>query len=92
MLQHVYLPEVFAAFVVGAKLIAPYSVILIGVLEYAGAGAISPGFGSLVQKFEEHARGASAMAAVIVFGVLGLVLCGCVSALEMIFLRWQRER
>lgn len=90
MLRHFYFQELKTGFAVGLRLATPYAVIVIGVLEYVGAGSAEPGFGTMVQMLSERGgQEPATIAAVIWYGFFGLFLLLVIEAAEGALLRWQ---
>lgn len=92
LIKHLYIFELFAGFMTGLRLAVPYSVILIGVLEFVGAGADQPGFGSIVARSYSDDRGHREMIiAVILYGVCGMLMVQLCNLLTRRLVSWQSE-
>lgn len=93
LIRHFYFHELLAGLAVGLRMIIPYGVILVGVLEYVSAGNNRPGFGSLIAVYAEDSRFESAvLAAVLLYGAFSLVIILLSQLIATRLLAWQEER
>ena len=90
-LCYLTIQEIMPNLITGLRLSTSYAIVLISVIEYLGVGTSEAGFGYLVSQLQNNNlpdEKAKQIAAIIVFGILGLMVNKILEVIEQRLTKW----